>query len=232
MGTLAFRAPGVRAMGSITPRCIHTNPQLRRYAPSFYFLDGNLSRDRGNSPTSLIRCGMILGKVTITGLYAPTIIGVTQSAYTSGATSLTVAAADAVEIARRVGASGNLSSYAPPTSTGVVAVKAITFSAVNQSTGVLTVSDIGANVAAGTPIISTDGSGVALTIFDNDQGYPMDVLDTGGASINQPISRFLVGGDLYANQIIDLTSLNASAEAYIKAQLNANGATFTFDDDR
>lgn len=231
MATQIFGAPGVYTGRSIAPRNIHTNRQLARYAPSFLFFDGNAARDPDNTPTSALRTGLILGKVTTSGLYANSILGLTSAAYTSGATSLTLTAAAAAELVRRQGASGTATLQAPPTASGTIATFTLTYSAVNTTTGVATVSNIGANVAAGSLILATDGSGAPITVFDNDGGYPMDVLTGDGASINQPIHRTLIGADLIATQVINLTECNASSQAWLKAQLKAAG-NFTFDNDR
>ena len=232
MATQVFSAPGVFAGRTVTPRNIHTNRQAAQYAPSFYFFDGNLARDPDNNPTSALRCGLVIGKITASGLYANSIIGITSADYTSGGTSLTLTAQAATELNRRVGASGTFTLEGAPTATGTIAKFTVTYSAINTTTGVVTVSNIGANVAKGAYVQPSDGSEVPVTVFDNDQGYAMDVLDTSGASINQPIPRMLIRGDLIATSIINLTEANASSQAWLKSQLQANGRAFTFDNSR
>lgn len=219
---------------SIVPRNIYTSLTTARYAPSFYFFDGVYARDPDNTPTSMLRAGLLCGKISTSGEgggYANSIIGVTTVAYTSSGTSLTVTTQAATEIVRRIGASGtfNLAGGATAGAT-VTSPTLVTYSAVNTSTGVVTVSNIGANVAIGAAVMPTDGSQNVLTIFDTE--YGTDVTDVLQNNINQPLHRFVIGGDVYSSNIINLTVVNAGVEAYIKSLLRLNGGTFTFDDDR
>jgi hypothetical protein len=232
MATQVYGAPGVFTGRTIQYRNIHTNRQAAAYAPSFYFFDGNLSRDPDSSPVSSLRCGLIIGKVTTTGLYANSVIGLTSANYTSGGTSLTLTSQAATELNRRVGASGTFTLQGAPTASGTMAKFTVTYSAVNTTTGVVTVTNIGADVALGAYVMPTDGSQVPVSVFDNDQGLPIDVLDASGASINQPIHRQLIRGDLIATSIINLTEANASSQSWMKGQLQASGRAFTFDNDR
>lgn len=235
MPTQVYVSPGNFPGRQIVPRNIYTNISgTPRYAPSFFFFDGNYARDPDNTPSSLLRAGLIVGKIATSaegGGYANSIIGVTQGNYTSGGTSLTVSAAQATEIVRRIGTSGTFNTIGGPTATGTVAVVLTTFSAVNTTTGVITVSSLGVNMASGAWIAPTDGSQNPSTIYDNE--YGTDVTDVNSNNITQPMQRYVIGGDFYANMIINLTTVNASVEAYIKAQLRANnGGVFTFSDDR
>ena len=76
----------------------------------------------------------------------------------------------------------------------------------------------------------TDGSQVPLTIFDTE--YGTDVLDTSANPINEPLHRYVIGGDFFSANIINLTNCSAGSQAYIKTSLRAKGGTFTFDNDR
>lgn len=86
------------------------------------------------------------------------------------------------------------------------------------------------NFVAGSLIQPTDGSQTPLTIFDTEFGT--DVLDTSANPINEPMHRYVIGGDLFSANIINLTTCSAGAQAWIKTALRANGGTFTFDNDR
>jgi hypothetical protein len=52
----------------------------RDYLPSGVIIDGSLTRDIGSSPTSVLRAGLLLGKVTTGGKYRNSIIGLTNGA--------------------------------------------------------------------------------------------------------------------------------------------------------
>jgi hypothetical protein len=119
--------------------------------------------------------------VTASGKYANSILGVTTGAFTSGGTSITVSAAQAAEIVRRVGLTGNLQYVGPPAAAGTVATTAAkAYSAINTTTGVITTADLGVNLIAGGFVIATDGSGVPITLI-GDQ-FPLKVTDPAGNS--------------------------------------------------
>lgn len=236
----------IRSGPSITPRNIfvaQTSANPPRYAPSLITIDGTLTRDTGSTPTSLVRAGTLMGKVTTGGKYRNSIIGLTSAAYTSGGTSLTVSAAVATEVARLISVAGgnvSLKVIGPPTSAGTVAVTACTCSAASGTT--LTVVDLGVNKAAGSLVTPADGSQSPLTTFDA-SAFGIDVADASGTSVDQGLSRFLLGADLIASQIPFLTtdgttSTDASVQTYLKTFLkaggsnNTSGVAFTFDNDR
>src|SRR5882724_328408 len=114
MATNIYGTPGFFSGRTLTRRNIHTNKQAAQYAPSFYFFDGNLSRDPDSSPVSALRCGLIIGKVTATSLYANSVIGLTSVDYTSGGTSLTLTAQAATELARRIGTASTFTLQGAP----------------------------------------------------------------------------------------------------------------------
>jgi hypothetical protein len=238
--------PSVRSGPSITPRNIfvsQTSANPPRYAPSLILIDGTYSRDTGESPTSLLRAGTLLGKITSSGKYRPSIIGTLAAAYTSGGTSLTVSAAVATEVARLIALAGtsiSLKAIGPPTAAGTNAVTSVTCSAASGTT--LTVTSLGVDKAAGTLIAPADGSQAPLTVLDSTI-FGIDVTDASGAALDQPLSRFLIGADLIAAQIPFLTTdgtvaTDASVQTYLKTYLKAGGSNntagsvFTFDNDR
>ena len=100
-------------------------------------IDGASARDPDNTPdVANLRAGLLMGKITATGLYANSVMGITTVSYTSGGTSLTVTPQAAVELVRRFGASGTgtVNVVGPPTANGTVASTAMTWSAVNTTT--------------------------------------------------------------------------------------------------
>jgi len=170
--------------------------------------------------------------ITATGLWAPSILGLVTAAYTSGGTSLTVSPATATEIVRRVGTSGTLDLTHAPTAGGTVVAQAnLTYSAVNTTTGVLTVTDIGANVIAGSIIgHPTDGSSTPLAILGGIDG--IRVTDEDGNNVDTQCASMLIGGDLNIDNIINYpTSTNTTLIAWLKGKLNsASNSLFTFSD--
>lgn len=110
-------------------------------------VDGSKTRDPGNSAdsTRTIRPGTLMGKITSGGKYANSVIGLSSGALASTGTTLTVSAAQAAELVRRVGASGTFKLTGPPTAAGTVRTVTVTYSAVNTSTGDITITAVGVN---------------------------------------------------------------------------------------
>jgi hypothetical protein len=132
-------------------RRLFDNP-FPSYLPGGRWIDGTKTRDTGNYPyeTSL-RAGLVMGKVTATGYYANSFMGVTLGTTTANGTalttgtSLTVSVGAAIELVRRQGASGTFKLLGPATAAGTVRFATVTYSAVNTSTGVITVTAVQTN---------------------------------------------------------------------------------------
>lgn len=110
-------------------------------------VDGVKTRDPGNSADSIrtIRPGTLMGKVTSGGRYANSVIGNTSGALTGTGTTVTVSAAEATELVRRVGATGTFKLTGPPSAAGTVRTLTATYSAVNTSNGQITITALGVN---------------------------------------------------------------------------------------
>lgn len=222
--------PGIRAARIATHRTIFRQGDYT-YLSQGKVIDGLVARDPGNTPdVSVLRAGLLMGKITSGGKYANSIIGATTGAYTSGGTSLTVSAAQAVEIARRVGTSGTAALYAigPPTANGTNALTAITFSAINTTTGVLTVTSLGVDKVAGTLIGAADGSQVPLTLIPD--GYGIQVTDIDNTGVDVEFAQMPIAGVIDSSQIINWPT-DTSIQAWIRSSLsNASAGKFIFDD--
>src|SRR3972149_3952018 len=136
--------PGIGTERTHTPRKItFGDPRLTAYLPGGKTIDGALSRDAQHTgDLDVLRPGLLMGKITTGGKYAPSIMGTAATAYTASATLLTVTAQTAVEINRRIGATGTFTMVGPPSAAGVVATTGGTYSAVNTTTGTLTITAI------------------------------------------------------------------------------------------
>ena len=77
--------PGVPPAKTALHRLVFRGGWMHDILPQAKVIDGSLLRDPGNpATTAVLRPGLLMGKVTASGKYAPAIIGVTQGAYTSG----------------------------------------------------------------------------------------------------------------------------------------------------
>lgn len=133
--------PGTYVGQSATPRNIFTSYVKPTFAPTFYQIDGTASRDPDNTGSiSLLRAGLLLGKETATGLYANSIIGLTNGNYTAGATTLTLTPQAATEVIRRIGATGSFTLVGPPVSGDTVQTYTVAYSAGNGTSGAMTIT--------------------------------------------------------------------------------------------
>lgn len=196
--------------------------------PAGIAISGAHSRDTGNiGDLDTLRAGMLLGKRTADNRYAPSIIGVLAEAFdTDGSanTTMTVSAAVATEIVRRIGATGTFKLTGPPTASGAVATQTVTYSAVDTTTGAITVTDPGADAIAGSFIQPTDGSETVLGMVP--EGFGVTVTDEDSVDINAS-SNLLIGGVIDASQIVFWPS-NAVLRTWIRDQLR-NVGNFTLD---
>ena len=194
-------------------------------------IDASETRDPTNTPVTLVQSGVLFGQITANKKWAPSIIGTLTSAYTgvgTSNTSMQVSAATATEIVRRIGSSGTFKLTGPPTSGGTVATTTVTYSAVNTSTGVITVTDPDVNAIAGSLIQDTDGSETIKTFLYHNGGWPIRVTDQDDNNRDQEGS-LVSSGQIDASLLINYGT-DSSIQAYIKDALNAVGH-FTFDDD-
>lgn len=232
VGPIVPGLPGVRTVKTATPRRIFHQVNLMSGLAPGKTIDGSESRDPGNTgDEDRLRPGLLMGRITASGLWAPAIVGVTTAVYTDNDTSLTVSAATATELFRLVGSSGTaeLIIVGPPTSAGTVATAAITHSAINTSTGVLTISDLNADFIAGSLVGVNDGRYVPRSFIPN--GYPVIVTDSDGStSIDEQFPDVPIAGVIDVSQFLPAWPSDTSLRAWIKAQLNAVGQ-YVFDDD-
>jgi hypothetical protein len=225
--------PGVYNGRSIEPRNLFASGVPAYFPNVLKAVDGSKSRDTTNSDSvSLLRAGLVLGKITSGGKYAPSILGVTGVLHDTSAvtTVLTLPATTVTEISRRLGASGTLKLIGPPTAAGTVATETVTYSAIATST-TLTITATTADFAAGSIVAPVDGS-EAPSQFVTDQ-YGLDVLDINGTAIDHPID-LLKSADINTDYIVNYSSLDASVKTWLKAAFRTNnpGAVLTFSDDR
>lgn len=228
VGLIVPGLPGMRTATTATPYMVFRQ-RSEKFIALNRIIDGTKTRDSGNTgDTDRLRPGLLLGKVTSGGKYTNSILGVVQSAYTSGGTTLSVTAAQATEIVRRVGSSGSLTCVGPPSAAGTVASTSVTFSAVDTGTGDITVTSLGVNKIAGSWLVSTDGSGVPKTFLPD--GYPTPVTYE-GSSQDQPFPLFPVAGIIDVSKIIDYPT-DTSMIAWLKSQLDVTAyGQFSFSDD-
>lgn len=138
MSNLNPRAlPGVGSDRTASNRNILTSAVGLVFKPAGVIVDGSKARDPGNSgDIDVLRAGMLMGRITTGGKYAPSIIGTLGDDYDGAATQMnTLTVAEAAEITRRLGASGTFKLTGPPAADGTVRTETITYSAVGTGSG-------------------------------------------------------------------------------------------------
>ena len=154
MAKITQAGPGRAGMGAVSTAAfglVLTDGTYSR-KPGSGVIDGSDSRDPGNTPNiDILRCGLLMARNATTPYqYAPWCNGVTTAAITGASTTINVSAAYATEIVRNIGSTGTFVLTGPSTA-GTTALtnnaarqKTVTYSAVNTSTGDITVTALGA----------------------------------------------------------------------------------------
>ncbi len=229
-GTNSYGMPGIKLPAAVNFYEILWSDAGKVTLPTGVIIDGTKSRDIGNAPdTSVLRGGMPLGKVTATGKFANSFIDATTVAAASGTTSITISVAGAAEVVRRIGSSGTLTITGAPTTGGTVAQATLTYSAVNTSTGVITVTATTAAFEAGSFIGDTDGSQNPAILIGGGDG--IQVTDEWGNSQDAPLANAIIGGLIQAAQIIGYPGTGTSRSKWLKSQLRSFGYAYCFNDD-
>jgi len=137
MSNFVTGAPGIRADRVSTPRKAMFGGKAN-LLPGGRIINGALSRDPINTgDVDVLRAGMLMGRITATGLFAPSVIGSNGVALTGAQTQLNLLnTAEATELVRRVGATGTFNITGPPSAAGVVRTLTATYSAVGGGTPV------------------------------------------------------------------------------------------------
>lgn len=165
---LVDAGPGLTSEIASEPRTIWLGDgKDANYLPRGKTISGAAARDTGNTgDLDTLRAGNVLGKITASGKYGCSILGPGGTAYASG-TTLNLAAATAVELVRRQGTTGTFKLTGPPTAAGTVRTLTVTYSAVNTSTGNVTITALPTNeVQTVTFAIASTGGNVALQLWD------------------------------------------------------------------
>jgi hypothetical protein len=229
MNTPITGLPGIGTARTAHPReVLAGNAQLAQYIPNLCVIDGTRSRDALNgTDTDVLRAGLVLGKTTAGGKYAPSILGVTTAAAAAAATSLSVAPAVAAELLRRVGVTGTFKLVGPPTAGGTVATQTVTYTVVNTVSGAITVNALGAAAIAGSFVQPTDGSEAPITLMASRWGQK--VTDVSGASTDTLCDALLLAGHVKTANLVNYPT-DTSLVAWLKAALRTNCPALTFDD--
>ena len=234
VGALPGWGPQQDALG----RRIFWSQDHKVYAPGGLVIDGTNSRDltnltvAGASQSDVLQAGLVMGRITASGFYAESIIGVTNAVYNANAATVQTTAAVAAEIVRRIGTSGSLIvTGASSANAAVTAVntQTMTITGVNTISGAITVSQAGQVAAiAGSFLSAADGSAIPRCLIAKEDG--IEIMDRFGNYYNAQFPEALAGGAIESAQIVNYPT-DTGLQAWLKAQLRAVGIGYIFRDD-
>jgi hypothetical protein len=222
--------PGYKAQRCVSPRHVLQHDAGALRLPRGCTIDAAASRDLSNtSDNGVIQAGVMLGRITATGRYAPAIVGVLAAVHDTSVvtTTLTVPATVAAELNRRIGGSGSLTLVGPPTAAGVVNAETVAFTAINTTSGEITITATTNDFAAGSIIAAADGSQLPRLVLGDE--YGVRVVDASGNNVDANAASAYAGGLVDVNQLAHYASLDESVQAWVKSQLRAAGV-FVFSD--
>ena len=227
--------PGVQTTYSAIPREVFlANRQFAQFVAQPVTIDGTLSSNPSNAPfTWLLFAGTAMGRVTATGKYANSIIGSITAAYAhsgGSSTTLTTDVNTAAEIVRRIGTAGTFKLTGPPTSGGALTTQAVTYSAVNLTTGAITITATSADAISGSYIQPTDGSEVIVTLICDPYGTKVvDQLNTTRVDVFD--ARLLAAGGTINTACVMNYPTDTSLKAWFKAAIKTTCPAVNFSDD-
>jgi hypothetical protein len=197
------------------------------YFPGGRYIDSTKSRDPLNADdVTVLQAGLLMGKITSSGLYAPSILGVTTNAEAIGSTAIEAAAAVVTELVRRVGSTGTFTLTGPPTANGVVDSETVTYSAASGTT--ITCTALTKAFVAGSFIQPTDGSQTPIAFIGEGYGMPMVEFDgTAAAAVQFP--EIPLDAIVVSSQLVNWPS-DTSLRAWIVSRLcDVGGGKYIFD---
>lgn len=224
--------PGIGDEREARYRRLFWSEQAKHLLPAGRVIDGSKSRDPGNTgATDTLRAGMPLGKITASGCYAPSILGVTKAACGASDTTITIAAATASEVIRRIGTAGALTLVGPPDGASAAVATSVTFSAVtvNGDSSTITVTALGVAKTIGSVLCPADGSQTIVTLQGKEDG--LKVTDRLGANAYVQAAELPLGGMIDPSCIVFYSDANSAVQAWIKARLRAVGIGYVFKDE-
>ena len=224
--------PGVVGNFTSQPREVfYSGREFAQFWAPPVTIDGTNSANPLNAPyVWLLWAGMLMGRVTASGKYANSVLGLTSAATASGATSITTDVNTAAEIVRRIGASGTFNLTGPPAASGIVATQLITYSAVNTTTGVITCTATSAAAVTASLIQPTDGSQAIITLLCETDGLQI-VDQTYTNRVDVFCGRLLAGGGTINTGMIVNYPADPSLKAWVKSALRTYCPGITFLDD-
>ncbi len=219
--------PGVGTLITNQPRDIFwANRSRAQFIAAPATIDGTLSSNPTNAPYQFyLYAGTLLGRVTATRKYTNAVLGLTTTPQGGGQTTLNTDVNTAAELLRRVGATGTFTLTGPNVASGVVRSKTATYSAINTTTGAITITALAtAAVSAVNQVnslvtVDSTGSGTfTLTI---------EGITTAAITYNSTVATLITNINNALNATFGTSAIVASGASLAALILTFSGTGFS-----
>lgn len=235
--------PGIKTSRTATPRDVLMTDQGVVLRPSSLVIESGEARDPDNTGNvDVLRGGLILSRNDTGGAYVSTIIGLTGASISGTGTSLTLTTQAATELLRRYGTSGTAEFAIIGSTAGgsgdedeVPTMEVLDHSAINTSSGVVTISAITNGFPSGSLIIAgeavqNEANGQLTHTYVLIDRWGIKVTDEDGNSITTALAQPLESGMLNTARIINYPA-NIVMKRWLKSELADNHQGLAFSDD-
>ncbi len=166
---LTLGTPGIAVSDQVTFSTIWMSG-VGKCKPGGGLINVAKTRDpRNTSGTGILRTGLLMSYYATDKAYANWVIGITSGALAGSGTSITISAAGATELVRREGSTGTFVLTGPETAAGTTRQRMVTYSAVDTTTGVVTITALGTNQVENVRMnIASTGGNLQLNVSKPD----------------------------------------------------------------
>ncbi len=235
--------PGIKTTRTATPLDVLMSDIGAVFLPSNLQIGSGQSRDPDNTGNiDVLRAGLLLSLDEDNDFYAATILGVTSGGIASGGTTLNVTTQCATEINRRYGGSGTGefavvgSSNVFSDETALPSMEKLTHSAVNTTTGAVTIDATINNYPANSLVIGGESvrnvanAELTQTFILVSPKWGLKVTDEDSNDIATALANPLVGGQVNIDRIINYPG-SGLMRHWMKQELKDGKIGLVFSDD-
>lgn len=219
--------PGMGTLMTAIHRAIFSAKTGERYLPGGALISGAAAADPGNTgDVRKLRAGTVMGKITASGKYAPSIIGVTAEELANDETALDVAEAVGDEIVRRIGASGSFKLTGPASSGGTVRTVTVAYSGVAAASGgtrTITITAANVNEVQTLAIGGTISGGTFRLGITQANG---EVAWTDTIAHNATFSTVISNANTALDNLLGASQVVASGSDYTAITLTFSGSSY------
>jgi hypothetical protein len=222
--------PSIVSGPSVIYNTIFGQPEMVKYLPGGGAIAA-ISQDYLNtSSQNTLRAGLMMGIIsggTYNGMYAPSVIDVTQGALANGGTTITLTVAGATGLAARVGTTGNLSLTGGTTAGGVARTVTVAYSSIVTSTGVVTITSPTVNAVQTLSFTNSPSGTFELSIVDYNGVKQVTAPITYSATAATLVSNIQTAINAVIPQVSSVNQIVVSGTAVTAIALTWSGVNYT-----